>query len=149
MTRHPLHPALVHFPIACWSLAAAADFASLRWGEAAWQWSAGLLLAGCLTALPAVAAGLMEVRRVPEGAALRTLFIHMGLMLTALTLFATRLLLRQAQLEPLAPDAAALLLDAAALVVLVVGGHFGARLVYGHGIGQCAVARPEASDASR
>ncbi|WP_343251093.1 DUF2231 domain-containing protein, partial [Pseudoxanthomonas sp. KAs_5_3] len=23
--RHPLHPALVHFPIACWSLATAGD----------------------------------------------------------------------------------------------------------------------------
>lgn len=140
MTRHPLHPALVHFPIACWGLAAMADFASLRWGEMAWQWSAGLLLAGCLTALPAIAAGLVEVRRVPEGAALRALFIHMGLMLTALALFATRLLLRQAHLEPLAPDATALLLDAAALAVLAIGGHFGARLVYDHGIGQRRVA---------
>ena len=29
---HPLHPALVHFPIACWSLATVTDLASLYWG---------------------------------------------------------------------------------------------------------------------
>ena len=33
--RHPLHPALVHFPIACWSLATAADLAGLAFAEPA------------------------------------------------------------------------------------------------------------------
>jgi uncharacterized membrane protein len=47
MSRHPLHPAIVHFPIACWSLAVVADFASLLLGEAAWQWSGGPLVVGC------------------------------------------------------------------------------------------------------
>jgi len=135
MSRHPLHPALVHFPIACWTLAVAADFASLKWGEAAWQWSAGLLAVGCVTALAAAAAGMAEIRKVPEGAPLRTLFIHMGLMLTALAFFAVRLLLRQEHLRGLAPDALALTLDAAGLAVLVAGGYFGARLVYEHGVG--------------
>lgn len=135
MRRHPLHPALVHFPIACWTLAVAADFASLRWGQGAWQWSAGLLAVGCLMALPAAAAGMLEIRRVPEGAALNALWMHMSLMLTALALFAVRLLLRQEHLRPLAPDTLALVLDAAALAVLAAGGHHGARLVYDHGVG--------------
>ena len=42
--KHPLHPALVHFPIACWSLATLADIAgqwSTRWSF--WEWSLGCM----------------------------------------------------------------------------------------------------------
>jgi uncharacterized membrane protein len=60
----------------------------------------------------------------------------MGLMLGALTFFATRLLLRLDHLHPLAPDAVSLLLDAAGFLCLVVGGWFGGKLVYGHGVGR-------------
>jgi uncharacterized membrane protein len=31
--RHPLHPAIVHFPVACWSLTVITDFAGLWLGE--------------------------------------------------------------------------------------------------------------------
>ena len=134
--RHPLHPALVHFPIACWSLAVIADFASLWLGEAAWQWSGGLLAVGCTIALAAMLAGLMELPRVPEGPAMRDTYLHMSVMLIAFTLFTTRLLLRLDQLQPLAPDTASLLLDAGGFLALAVGGWLGGRLVYGHGIGR-------------
>lgn len=134
--RHPLHPALVHFPVACWTLATATDFASLWLGEAAWQWSAGLLTVGCALALLAMLAGLVEMARVPEGAALRDAYLHMGAMLTALTLYGTRLLLRLDGLQPLAPDTLTLLLDGAGFIALAVGGWLGGRLVYGHGVGQ-------------
>ncbi|OJY63519.1 MAG: hypothetical protein BGP16_01110 [Sphingobium sp. 66-54] len=134
--RHPLHPALVHFPVACWSLAVAADFAGLWLGEAAWQWSGGLLATGCAMALVAMAAGLIELARVPEGAAMRDAYWHMGAMLAALTLFATRLLLRLDHLQPLPPDGLSLLLDAGGFLSLAAGGWFGGRLVYGHGVGR-------------
>jgi uncharacterized membrane protein len=134
--RHPLHPALVHFPVACWSLAVLADFASLRFGAAAWSWSGGLLAVGCAMAVLAMLAGMLELARVPEGAALRDAWWHMGAMLTALTLFAARLLLRLDHLRPLAPDVTSLLLDAGGFLALAVGGWFGGRLVYGHGVGR-------------
>jgi uncharacterized membrane protein len=134
--RHPLHPALVHFPVACWSLAVLADFASLWLGEAAWQWSAGLLAAGCAIALAAMLAGLLELPRVPEGPAMRDTYLHMSVMLVAFGLFLTRLLLGLDHLQALAPDAISLLLDAAGFVALAVGGWLGGRLVYGHGIGR-------------
>jgi uncharacterized membrane protein len=134
--RHPLHPALVHFPVACWSLATASDFASLRFGETAWQWSAGLLAVGCGMAVLALVAGLIELVRVPEGAALRDAYLHMAAMLTAFALFTTRLLLRQEGLQPLPPDGLALVLDAFGFVALAVGGWLGGRLVYGHGVGR-------------
>src|SRR3546814_14287794 len=62
-TRHPLHPALVHFPVACWSLATIADVASLWLGQPAW-WLAGVLLViGTIAALAAMGAR-SEERRV-------------------------------------------------------------------------------------
>lgn len=134
--RHPLHPALVHFPVACWSLAVVADFASLWLGEAAWQWSGGLLAVGCTMALAAMLAGLLELPRVPEGPAMRDTYLHMSVMLVAFGLFTTRLLLRLDHLQPLAPNTVSLLLDAGGFLALAVGGWLGGRLVYGHGIGR-------------
>ncbi len=134
--RHPLHPAIVHFPVACWSLAAAADFASLRFGEAAWKWSGGLLVAGCAMALVAMVAGMMELPRVPEGAAMRDTYGHMAAMLTAFTLFTTRLILRLDHFQPLPPDTLSLQLDAGGFLALAVGGWLGGRLVYCHGVGR-------------
>lgn len=134
--RHPLHPAVAHFPVACWSLATASDFASLWLGETAWQWSAGLLAVGCGMAVLALVAGLIELVRVPEGDALRDAYLHMAAMLTAFALFTARLLLRQEGLQPLPPDGVALVLDALGFTALAVGGWLGGRLVYGHGVGR-------------
>lgn len=134
--RHPLHPLFVHFPVACWSLAVAVDFAGLHFGAAAWSWSPGLLAVGCGMALVAMLAGFVELARVPEGAALRDAWWHMGLMSGAFAAFATRLLLRLNHLNPLPPDNVSLLLDAAGFLALTVGGWFGGRLVYGHGVGR-------------
>ena len=118
MSRHPLHPAIVHFPIACWTLAVVADFASLRIGETAWHWSGGLLAVGCGMALLAMLAGLMELPRIPEGPALRDI---MGTMIVAFMFFTLRLLLRLDLLQPLAPDGLSLLLDAGGFLALVAG----------------------------
>ncbi|HEX7387573.1 MAG TPA: DUF2231 domain-containing protein [Castellaniella sp.] len=134
--RHPLHPALVHFPIACWTLATGTDFASLWLGEASWQWSAGLLAIGCIVALAAMTAGLVELARVPDGPALRDTYLHMGLMLAAFTFFTARLMLGLNHLQPLAPSVLSFVLDALGFITLATGGWLGGRLVYGHGIGR-------------
>lgn len=134
--RHPLHPALVHFPVACWLLATAADAAGLWWGEAAWRWSGGLLAAGCVMAVPAMIAGLLELPRVPGGAALRDAHAHMAVMMVAAVLFTARFLLRLDNRSVLPPDTVALLLDAAGATALIAGGWLGGRLVYGHGVGR-------------
>lgn len=136
MRHHPLHPALVHFPVACWSLAVVADFAALWFGEVAWRWSAGLLAVGCAMALAAMLAGLTELARVPGGAALRVAYWHMGAMLAACTAFLVRLLLRLEDGRPLEPDAVSLWLDTAGFFCLAIGGWLGGRLVYHHGVGR-------------
>lgn len=137
--RHPLHPAIVHFPVACWSLAVAADFASLWLDVAAaqWaaQWSGGLLAVGCTMALAAVVAGMIELPRVPEGPAMRVAYVHMGAMLTAFCLFTARLILRLDGITPLAPDTLSLVLGGCGFLALALGGWAGGVLVYGHGVG--------------
>lgn len=136
MSRHPLHPALVHFPIACWTLATVADFTGLWLGEIAWRWSSGLLAVGCTMAVAAMAAGLVELARVPEGQAIRDAYVHMGAMLAALLLFIARLVWGLDGFQPVAPDLISLLLDAGGFLFLVAGGWFGAKLVYQHGVGR-------------
>ena len=134
--RHPLHPAFVHFPVVCWSFAVAADLVGLWLGETAWTWSSGLLAADCAMAVLAVMAGMFELSHVPEGAPMRDAWVHMVAMLAAFTLFTARLILRLDHLQPLAPDMMSLMLDAGGFIGLAVGGWFGGRLVYGHGVGR-------------
>jgi len=134
--RHPLHPAFVHFPIACWSLAVAADFTGLWLRETVRGWSGGLLAVGCTMAVLAMLAGMVELPRVPEGAPMMDAWVHMGAMLIAFTFFTARLILRLDHLLPLAPDMVSLILDTGGFIALAVGGWFGGRLVYGHGVGR-------------
>jgi uncharacterized membrane protein len=136
MWRHPLHPALVHFPIACWSLTMAADFAGLWLGEAAWRWSGGLLAVGCGMACVAMLAGLFELSHVSEGPAMRIAYWHMAAMIAACTLFCTRLLLRLDGWQFLEPNMVSLLLDGGGFICLVAGGWLGGKLVYEHGAGR-------------
>lgn len=142
MSHHPLHPALVHFPVACWSLAVAADFAGLWMGESAWRWSAGLLTVGCVMALAAMLTGMFELSRVPDGSAMRTVWWHMGAMLVASVLFGTRLLLGLDGTRPLVPDTLSLVLDVGGFMCLMIGGWLGGRLVYHHGVGRAGNSTP-------
>lgn len=135
--RHPLHPALVHFPIACWSLATLADFASLHFGETAWRPAGQLLIAGTLLAIPALLAGFYELARVADDSpALRDVYAHMGAMSGALLLYAASLLLRLDHISLTAPGPAALACSALGFFALAVGGWLGGKLVYGHGLGR-------------
>jgi uncharacterized membrane protein len=143
--RHPLHPALVHFPVACWTLATVGDFASLLCGEAAWRPAGLLLAAGTLLAVPAMLAGMLELAQVPSGSdAIKDVYRHMAAMLLAFTLFLLALVLRLDHLHLAAPGAAALALDAAGFLAVAVGGWLGGKLVYQHGIGGNRSARSQA-----
>lgn len=133
---HPLHPAVVHFPIACWSLATAADVASLWWGKPAWMLAGVLLALGTLIALAAMATGFIELMKVgAEHPATRDLNRHMLLMLSAWCLYATSLFLRLQGTTLTQPDSVDLGLSVVGFVVLGIGGWFGGKLVYVHGVG--------------
>lgn len=135
-SRHPLHPALVHFPVACWSLATAADFASPWLGRPAW-WLGGVLLAiGLAVGLAAMAAGLYEYARIAEGSpALADANRHMLAAMAAWMLYAASLWLRLDGIALAAPSWPALAADAAGFACLGVAGWLGGRLVYHHHVG--------------
>ena len=67
----PVHPALVHFPVAFWALVPVLDVAA--WLERAaeyWRLDWYFALAGVISALPAMVAGGLDAwvcRKVPKG----------------------------------------------------------------------------------
>lgn len=139
LTRHPLHPALVHFPIACWTAAPVFDLLYLvvhapLW----WRCSYWLLAIGTAMALAAMAAGLFDLARLPgDHPGQRPAQRHLVLMGSAWTLFLFDLLLRSPQQLPSPATAwAAFALSAIAFAVLLAGAYSGAELVYRHGVGQ-------------
>lgn len=132
---HPLHPALVHLPIASWSLATAADLLGLVLGEPAWRFAGLLHAIGTLSALVAMAAGFADLLALPaEHPALRDAQRHLLWVSLAWSGYAASLLLRVDGLSLRAPDTLALALSAAAFAALAVAGWFGGRLVYEHGL---------------
>lgn len=134
--RHPLHPALVHFPVACWSLATLADISSLWLGQPAW-WLAGVLMGiGTPTALAAMAAGLVELARIDEmDPALRVAHRHLLAAMAAWLAYAASLFLRLDGMALTPPGPIAIGLGVLGFGCLAVAGTLGGTLVYRHGVG--------------
>lgn len=130
---HPLHPALVHFPVAFWIGAAASDLVALRTHAALW-WTVShhAVAAGVVMGAVALLAGLLELalRRLPRGA-LPWLAVHASLMSVALLCFMVSLAWRTVVPPP--PGALALSFAGSALVL--AGGFCGGTLVYRFGVG--------------
>jgi uncharacterized membrane protein len=134
--KHPLHPALVHFPIACWSLATLGDLASLQFGAPAWRFAGIAMAVGTLTALAAMLAGLLEFARIDDDSpALGDANRHMQLALAAWSCYAVSLVLRLDGIALTQPGPLAISLGALGFVLLAATGWHGGKLVYTHGIG--------------
>ena len=134
--RHPLHPAFVHFPIAAWSFATAADFAGAWFDQSWWTCAGWLHVAGTVTALAAMATGAIEFVKLPaDSPALRFVARHMVFVLLAWFAYATSLVLRVHDSAIHAPGAAGLATSVAGFVLLCVAGFLGGKLVYRHGVG--------------
>jgi len=136
--RHPLHTAIVHFPIASWVLAASCDGAWLFINPAPFFLKAALWLQGIglVTASAAVIAGVMDLEGLktrPKAAT--TIIANIVLMASAASAAAVSFMgrfktpIEDGVLWPLFAS------FAAALLVLA-GAYFGGELVYRHGFGR-------------
>lgn len=154
--RHPLHPALVHYPIGLFTLGVFFDLLSLLGTGGDWLYSAGLyaigggIIMGLLTAIP----GLMdwtEIRADHPGKSTAT--THMIMNLTAVALFTASFFLRWNQQvvfanQPLVvpnPEVVPILpfiLALVGLTFLFISGYLGGKLVYDQGIGVGRYRRP-------
>lgn len=140
MIRHPVHPILVHFPIACWTIATGIDVVGMlaplgdSLGGVSWPAFSHLLLwCGLFFSAPAVVAGIIDYARLPESVQTSgRIAVHVGAMIGALLLFlaATLIRLRESSFE--APVAwYVVTLEAAGLLCLIVGGFFASIVVFG------------------
>lgn len=136
---HPLHPALVHFPIGLWLAAVLWDL--VGWWRPSdplwWQMSYWCLALGLAAALPAIATGLLEFFAIPAGEpAIDAATAHMMAMVSATAIFGASWVVRAKTGAAVAPTTWALSLAFIGAAVLVAGGWLGGTLVYRHGIGR-------------
>lgn len=136
---HPLHPALVHFPVACWSAVPLMDVLYLTLHNPVWwQLSWWLLAIGCLTALAAMTAGMLDLLALAaEHPAQAVAQRHLLVMGSVWCVFLLDLLLRPR--VGVIPGWAAwtgLALSVLGWIGLLAGAYAGARLVYEFGVGQ-------------
>jgi uncharacterized membrane protein len=134
--KHPIHPMLVHFPIATWFLATFADIASVFTHEQV-GWVAGVLLViGTITALLAMITGLVELGKIDaQSPAMKIANQHMVLILTSWSCYAVSLFLRLNGTQLEQPGPLAIALSVAGLIVLCCAGWMGGKLVYHYGVG--------------
>lgn len=134
----PLHPMLVHFPVALLSVSLLWDGVGLvTAGSVWWALSFWSLVVGLLAALPAAATGLVDYANLSvETSAGSVATRHLLFTGAAITAYLVSLLIRQAP-DPLQGRrlVAAVASSAVGLGLLAVGGHLGALLVYEYGVG--------------
>jgi uncharacterized membrane protein len=136
MFAHPIHPAVVHFPLGLLLSASAADLLQLAgiWSNP--QFAALLIAAGLLGGLVAMAAGLYDFARLDETTVPHALR-QMGAVGLAWIGYATALYLRREALVGAAePSDASIAVSLASGAVLALGGWLGGELVYRYGAGR-------------
>jgi uncharacterized membrane protein len=144
---HPLHPALVHFPVVCWTATPCLyGVYLLRRDLAFWHyafWCNGL---GVAMAVLAMGAGFMDLLAIPaEHPAQVTGQRHMLLMASAWCIYTLVLVACPIGVAPSNTRAwLGLGLSLAGLALLGIGVYAGARLVYDFGIGQTGKSRKTA-----
>jgi uncharacterized membrane protein len=131
---HPLHPMLVPIAIGCWVFSFVADLIFLAigardpWNLLAYYTMLGGIVGALLAALP----GLVDLLSLPPGGIKRTALTHMGINLTVVAMFAYNAWLRHANPESLT---LAIALSAVAILMLLVSGWLGGKMVFEHGVG--------------
>jgi nitrite reductase/ring-hydroxylating ferredoxin subunit/uncharacterized membrane protein len=143
--KHPLHPALIHYPIGLFTLSVFFDILFLIQNGAVWMTDAALytLGGGIVMGLIAAIPGLVdwsEIRSDHPGKKEAT--FHMLLNLSAVTLFIISLVIRLADPDQGNGGLLPILISIGGLLVLLFSGYLGGKLVYDQGIGVGRYRRP-------
>jgi nitrite reductase/ring-hydroxylating ferredoxin subunit/uncharacterized membrane protein len=137
--RTPLHPALVHLPIALLPLSVVFDVASWIFRRPELMLVPGAFLcivAGLATGLIAAVFGVVDYIGIRnDHPAKRTATWHMLLNILALGLFAAGAGLRYGELSDVQTSGTSLIVSVVGLLVLGYSGYLGGILVYDDGVG--------------
>jgi uncharacterized membrane protein len=134
---HPLHPMLVHFPIAFWTVAAGAYVGVAADANATIAMVAKFANgAGLTMALFAMLAGLFEIRSIEgDSQAMQVAIWHIMIMSTVWVCFVAALLVSAATgLDHAAADAGAAACACLGFLLMAIGGWLGGRLIYEFGV---------------
>lgn len=134
--KHPIHPILVHFPIAAWFISTIGDIAGLFTNERV-SWVAGVLLViGTITALFAMVTGLIELSKIDQqNPAMKIAHQHMMIIMVSWSFYAVSLFLRLDGASLGQPNTFAIMMSIMGLISLCIAGWLGGKLVYEYGIG--------------
>jgi uncharacterized membrane protein len=135
MFGHPLHPALVHFPLALLLSATAADLAWLAGLTQDTHVSAVMMAGGLAMGLVAMVAGMVDFSRLEDSVVPHALR-HIGAVGLAWLGYAIALYLRRDSLFGASPiGTPTIVVSIASGLLLSLGGWLGGRLVYSFGAG--------------
>jgi uncharacterized membrane protein len=139
---HPVHPMLVMFPFALWSVALICDLAALAAADGAmWRRLAFVaIVVGLIGALAAAVPGLIDLLSLRSPGTRRIGMVHMVLNVAAVLVFAVNAWLRWGVDEP---SGAALALSLVGVALICVAGWLGGEMVYVHGVGVSPAGRAE------
>jgi uncharacterized membrane protein len=135
---HPLHPALVHIPVAMWPAALLFDILSRfeLGGNIMVRLSFYAIAFGLVAAALAIPSGLADWSGIKkEKPAWKLGLIHMGLSLVVTVLYAVNLGMRLDTFRAAARvEYLPFILSIAGSVLLLVSAYLGGRMVYEHGV---------------
>ena len=140
---HPIHPMLVPLAIGLLIFSFVCDLIFVSGREGAWATVAlYTMVGGIVGALAAAVPGLIDLLSLPEGPR-KTATIHMAINLTVVALFVVNAWMRMKGADPRGTP---MVLSGVALVLLVVSGWLGGKMVYEYGVG---VDTPQAPPVTR
>jgi len=135
MFGHPLHPAVVHFPLALLLSATFADLVRVAGLTSDTHVAAILMAGGVAMGLVAMAAGLFDFTKL-DASVVPHATRHMAVMSAAWLGYAISLYLRRDILSGgTGLSSLSIMLSVASALLLSVGGFLGGRLVYIFGVG--------------
>jgi uncharacterized membrane protein len=155
---HPIHPALIPFPIGLLAFSFIADLIYLWQGNTVWKDYVAFytLLGGIIGAVAAAIPGLIDWASLTDQAAVRVANWHARVMIITVLIFGASFFLRTTSGAawtaslPMLP----LLLSFVGIIALTVGGYLGGELVFRHGVAvtrqaKNAAEQPESRDIRR